>query len=217
MEPANLKQASHSVTGNGAEALRPASGTFASAGGHADGVSADAFVDLEKIRDILFGAERRESERKLSDLEGRVEAQAVKADLELQRHMEAFEDQIKAELRTIANEISESQRKSADTLELMARELRSSMSSLEQQVQTLSSKVSTSEQELRQEIGVQVANASSALRASVDELDTNVDRKVQELRANSVDWSGLSVTLRDLASQVAMRRPGRDESPSRTD
>ncbi len=215
MDRAHLKQANGPAAANPGDAtLRPANGSFV---GRTEGLAADAFVDLEKIRDILFGAERRESERKLAEFEKRLEAQAVQADLELQRHMEAFEEQIKAEVHSIANEISANQRKSADNLETLARELRASMNEIEQQVRSLTAKTSAAEQELRQELGQQVSNLTSSLRNSVDELDANVERKVQDLRVNSVDWSGLAVTLRDLASQVATKRPGRDESAIRTD
>ncbi len=182
-----------------------------------EGIGAESSVDLDRIREILYGNERRDTERRMAELEERIEAHTVQSELEIQRRMEAFEEQMKGELRSLASEISAAQRQGADTVEAIARDLKSSLDQVEEQVHALANRADAAEQDLRNQLGQQVATLSESIRQNYEELNRLLEAKVRELRAESVDWAGLSSTLRDLSNQVGTRRPGRDVSAAHKD
>jgi len=124
MDRSRLKEVDGLSTGTYGEPARLRS---AAAPARADGLSAESSVDLDRIREILYGAERRDSDKRFAAIEERVEANAVQAGLEIQRRMEAFEEQLKSELRSLASELTAAQRQSADTLEAVVRELQGEM------------------------------------------------------------------------------------------
>lgn len=206
MDRSHLKGVEPNGLDNGR--LRPAA-VPSTGNGRADAVpmAAEALGDLEKIRDILFGAEHRESERRFAELESRLEAQAVHAELEIQRRMEAFEEQIKEEVHTLGTEITTAQQVSADRLDKLGAELKGAMDDLRRQVEELSTRTANTEQDLRNELALQTANLSDSIRHASDELGTALQETARDLRSESVDWAGLGTMLGDLANQVSAKRP----------
>ncbi len=213
MDRSHLKGVDPATTANGLDhsRLRPAGGSVAPAvNGRSESppIAAEALMDLEKIRDILFGAERRESDRRFADLEQRLEGQAVQSELEIQRRMEAFEELIKEEVRALGTEITTAQQVSADRLDKLASELRASMSEVQGQVEELSTRTATADQDLRDQLAQQGASLSDSIRHNYEELSTILQQSAQEIRAESVNWAGLGTMLGDLANQVSAKRPG---------
>ncbi len=208
MERSHLKGVEPAASnGTDSARLRPTNGAAANGRADSSPIAAEALLDLEKIRDILFGAERRESDRRFADLESRLEAQAVQSELEIQRRMEAFEEQIKEEVRNLGTEITTAQQVSADRLDKLAAELRSAMDDMTSRVEELSTRTLSAEQELRDQLAQQSASLSNSLRHNYEELSASLDRNAQELRAESVNWAGLGTMLGDLANQVSAKRP----------
>jgi chromosome segregation ATPase len=188
--------------------LRPSAAVPAPANSRAEVPrGADPMVDLEKIRDILFGAERRESDRRFAELEQRLEEQAMRAELEIQQRMEAFEEQLKAEVRAMGAELGAAQQHSAERLDRLAEDLRASMARVQRQVEELSAHSAASERDLRQQLAEQGASLGDSLRHNFEELSAVIEEKTRELRAEKVDWAGFGSMLGDLANQVAAKRP----------
>ncbi len=170
-------------------------------------LGADALVGLEQIRDILLGAERQESDRRFAELEQRVEAQAVQSELAIQQHMEAFEEQIKEEVRTLGTEITTAQQVSADRLDKLAIELKGSMADLQAQVEELSTRAAAADQDVREQLSQQVAGLSDSIQRNYEELGAAIQHNANQLRSESVNWDGLGTMLGDLANQVSAKRP----------
>jgi len=210
MDRSHLKGVEPASATNGLDVgrLRPAAVTSTGNGrGDAVPLAAEALGDLAKIRDILFGAEHRESERRFADLESRLEAQAVHAELEIQRRMEAFEEQIKEEVRTLGTEITTAQQVSADRLDKLANEVRTALDDLRRQIEELGTRTSAVERDLREELALQSASLSDSIRHSSEELGAALQQTARDLRSESVDWAGLGNMLGDLANQVSAKRP----------
>ncbi len=212
MDRSHLKGVEPASTSNGVDTsrLRSSVGSVVpAANGRADTppLGAEALVDLEKIRDILFGVERRESDRRFAELEQRVEEQAVQSELAIQQRMEAFEEQIKEEVRTLGTEITTAQQVSADRLDKLAVEVKGSMADLRAQVEELSTRSAAADQEVREQLAQQVAGLSDSIRQNYEELGAAIQDNASQLRSESVNWDGLGTMLGDLANQVSAKRP----------
>lgn len=210
MERSHLKGVEPATAGNGLDTsrLRPATAAAAAASSRTETVrGADPMVDLEKIRDILFGVERRESDRRFAELEQRLEDQAIRAELEIQQRMEAFEEQLKAEVRTIGADLNAAQQQSAERLDHLAAELKAAMAQVEHQVEELAAQTAAGERDLREQLAEQGASLGESLRQNVEELNALIEEKTRQLRAEKIDWAGFGSMLGELANQVAAKRP----------
>ncbi len=175
-----------------------------------DGLTGEALKDLERIREILYGSEKRDASRRLEAMEQRLESFATRMDTEIQRRMEAFEEQIKEEVRAIAGEMSAEQRRRAETVESTLREFQSAIEQMEQKVEAMLARAATNERDLRDLVGLQVQSLTELMRLNHDELTATFDRTARELRSESVDWPGLASALREVAKQVSTRRSTQD-------
>jgi hypothetical protein len=179
--------------------------------GH-EGLMPESLTDLERIREILYGSERRDSEKRLVDLEQRMEEHATRMDLEIQSRMEAFENQIKQEVRTLGSEISSEQRRRADALEATGRDLTAAMDKLEQKMSSLVNRTAEIERAIHEQLSAEVKSLTEQIRAGQADVNETIQRTVQDLREETVDWVGFADSLRNMAKQVPTRRSRRDGS-----
>lgn len=210
-----LKEVTTGITASLAEhARRPATNVNAPAN---EVVSGEALKDLERIREILYGSEKRDTGRRLEQMEQKLESFAVRVDTEIQRRMEAFEEQIKAEVRGLAAEIRTEQERRGQVLEAALRDFRNAIQEMEQKIDGMAARASSNERELRDLVGLQVQSLTELMRLNHDEVTAALSRTTRELRAETVDWPGLANALREVAKQVSSRRPGQDGSPIETE
>lgn len=208
MERSHLKGLEPAANGLDTSRLRPSAAPASPVAARSEVPrGADPMVDLEKIRDILFGAERRESDRRFAELEQRLEDQAMRAELEIQQRMEAFEEQLKAEVRAMGAELGAAQQQSAERLDRRAEDLRGAMARVQRQLEDLSAHTTAAERDVRQQLAEQGASLGDSIRHAFAELSGALEEKTRELRAEKVDWAGFGSLLGDLANQVAAKRP----------
>jgi Fe-S cluster assembly scaffold protein SufB len=175
-----------------------------------EGITGEALKDLDRIREILYGSEKRDASRRLEQMEQRLESFATRMDTEIQRRMEAFEEQIKEEVRGLAAEISAEQRRSGDLVETMLRQYQGAIEQMEQKIEDQGVHAANGERDLRELVNLQVQSLTELMRRNHDEITAALDRTSRELRSEAVD--GLAGALREVAKQVSTRRPSPDVS-----
>jgi len=171
-------------------------------------------ANVDKIRDILFGNQMRDYDRKFSNLEDRLLKEVNRVREESGKRLEALENFIKKELEAISarQKSEESDRK--QSLKTLSNEWDKAAKDLDKKLSSLDGQLTTSTRDLRQQILDQYQNLSSEISSKYHELTEMQERIASELREDKVDRTALSALLTDLALRISgdslLDEPGGD-------
>jgi DNA anti-recombination protein RmuC len=157
--------------------------------------------NLDKIRELLFGDQVRESERRLSRLEERLVKGYAELKEDTRRRFESLELFVKKEIESVTERLRAEQTARDESLSELSQALRDTVKSLEKKAGQLDEQSGKAQRELRQQIMEQSKTLRDEFLEKSRELSESFGRAVQELRLEKTDRGTLAVLL----TEVAMR------------
>ncbi|MGH9776043.1 MAG: hypothetical protein ACRD50_13975 [Candidatus Acidiferrales bacterium] len=180
----------------------------ANAGGDAE-VKEGANVD--KIRDILFGSQMRDYEKRFGRLEDRLNKDAEALREDLKKRFDTLEAFIHKELESINTRLKSEKSERGEALKEVSRELREASKLIEKRVAQLDDVLTDNTAELR----ARILEQSKALTAEIGEhhreVSVALDREVKTLREEKTDREALA----DLLTEMALRLKNEFELPAK--
>ena len=158
--------------------------------------------NLEKIRDILFGAQVADFEKRFARLEERLLKETSDARAETKKRFDGLEAFIKKEVESLSDRIKTEQAERTESGKELSRELREASRSLEKKLAQLDDVTTKSQRELRQQILDQSKALTEEIRSRVRETATALSRELKELRAEKTDRSALAGLFTDAAMKL---------------
>lgn len=165
--------------------------------------------NVDRIREILFGGQMRDYERKFTRLEERVVKESSELRADVKRSLEALEVYVGKEVDSLAERLRAEQEERVTAVKELGVELKALTQSLEQRAAQLDDQIAKGQRELRQQVFDGSKNASAEIRRSAENLEAVVARESQELREEKADRAALA----SLFSEVALRLTGQFELP----
>lgn len=158
---------------------------------------------MEKVRDILFGTQMRDQERKLNQLDARLRRDTDALRDEVRKRLDVLEDYIREELETLSTRIKreEGSRTSAD--DNLAQQLDGAVKKLERRLSQLSDQSSEEQRGLRQQLLDQSRSLNDDLQRRFDEAISHIDQSIGKQRLQQVDRSTLSTMLMETAMRIS--------------
>jgi hypothetical protein len=147
--------------------------------------------NLDKVRDILFGGQMREVERRFARLEERLLKETQDLKDEVKRRLDALE--------TFARQESESL---ADQLRGERNERIESARTLERRDTALDELVAKGQRDLRQQMLDQHQKLSADLRQKIEEVLAALARETGELRSDKADRATIATLLTEMAMRL---------------
>jgi DNA anti-recombination protein RmuC len=158
---------------------------------------------LDKVREILFGGQMREVERRFARLEERLlkETQELKEDVK--RRLDALETYARKESESLADQLRSER---SERLE--------STKTLERRDSQIDEQQAKGQRELRQQILEQHQRLSDDIRQKVDEVLASLARETGELRADKADRTAIAALLTEMALRLTneLRLPGAEDA-----
>jgi FtsZ-binding cell division protein ZapB len=173
--------------------------------------SADAGGNVEQIRDILFGGQMRDYERRFQELNQRIEADLAQMRADADKRFSTLEKRLDEQL----DKLSKAQRqevgdrnKAVDDLESRTMQAaRSQRGELNASIENLSHELSASGERLRTLLG----ELESALKDHATRAGQSLGATREELRGEKVGREDLAA----LFTEVAMRLQGQFDLPTK--
>ena len=160
--------------------------------------------NIDKVRDILFGVQVREFERKFSNLEERFVKEVETLREETREKLDKLEEFVSKEVNTLTDKIHEEQHFRGDAVKKLGCELQSATRNLEEQIGQLGEKTTRNESAIRTQILDQSKSMSDSLEKKHDEIMASMGKETAELRDDKADRTALA----DLFTEMAMRLKG---------
>jgi uncharacterized protein YoxC len=170
-------------------------------------------ANLDKVRDILFGTELREVERRFARLEERLVKETNDLKDDVKKRLDALDSYMRNESESLAGRIKAESDERLESNGSLSRELKDSAKSFERRISSVDELLSKSQRELRQQMLDQHQRLSDDIRQKVDEVLAALARETGELRSDKADRATLASLLTEMAMRLTneLRVPGAED------
>jgi DNA anti-recombination protein RmuC len=182
------------------------------------GLPAGNGVSVDKIRDLLFGSQMQDYDRRFTTLEERLLHKLNELEAQTGRSLSALESTVKKQLESMGSHFREEKDRRSDTEKEMQRKLQDAARSLEKRLEALSDQHSRLEHEFADQMGQQAQSLREELKRKSDDMRTTMDRMFAELSNVKTDrnlLAGLFVEIAKCLNQDIVEKSGAGGSSAR--
>jgi hypothetical protein len=167
------------------------------------GKEESAGESVDKIRDILFGHQMRDYEKRFARLEERLLREIEELREATTKQLESVEAFIKKEAELLNQQLKTEQAQRVDAAKALSKDLESNIRTLSKSLEKKDEKQSKGAQELRQQLLDQNKSLSEQIRKKQQESSRELQNNVSELRTEKVDRSALSQLFVEMAVRMS--------------
>jgi len=168
-------------------------------------------ANVDKIRDILFGSQMRDYEKRFARLEERLAKASDALRDDLKKRFDSLESFVQQEMEALGQRLKTEKTERADTLKELTRETRDSSKNLEKKLSQLEEQLSSAQGDLRTRILDQSKALGNEIRKAQTEMEAALEREAEALRHEKTDRE----TLGDMFSELGLRLKGELELPEK--
>jgi len=170
-------------------------------------------ASLDKVRDILFGSQMRDVERRFARLEERLVKETTDLKDDVRRRLDTLEAYIRRENESLEGQIKSERGDRVDAHSGLSNELKETARGFERRATTIDEQHSKGQRELRQQMLEQHQRLSDDLRQKVEEILGTLARTANELRTDKADRATIAALLTEVAMRLTdeFRIPGAED------
>jgi len=169
---------------------------------NAKALTAEDGGNIDKVRDILFGGQMRDYERRFIKLEERLLQETSELKDEVRKRLAALEQFMKQEAASLADRIKTEHEERTDETKDLAREQRESAKAFEKKAGALDDSIGKAQRELRQQLLELQQRMSDEMRQKVDDVLARLTQEANELRNDKTDRAALASLLTEMALRL---------------
>jgi hypothetical protein len=169
----------------------------------ADGKAEDLGAgNLDKVRDILFGAQIRDADRRFAKLEERFVKETSDLKEDVRKRLAVLEQFVKHEVEALAERLKDEHDERTDADKDLSRELRDAQKANEKKFGQIDDHVGKVQRELRQQLLDTHQKISDELQRQSQDLLSRLARETAELRGEKLDRTALAGMLTEMALRL---------------
>lgn len=168
--------------------------------------------NLDKVRDILFGGQARDYDRRFQRLEERLLQETAELKDDVRKRLSALEQFVKQEAASLAERIKTEHDERTDATKDLARDAREAAKAFEKKTGHLDDQIGRVQRELRQQILEARQGLADDLRQKIDDVLTRLAQESADLRHEKTDRATLAALLTEMAVRLTndLTVPGGD-------
>lgn len=170
-------------------------------------------ASLDKVRDILFGNQMRDVERRFARLEDRLLKETTDLKEDVRRRLDTLEAYMRRETESLEGQIKSERGDRVDAHAGLSNELKESARALERRATSIDEQHSKGQREIRQQMLEQHQRLSDDLKQRVEEILATLARTANELRTDKADRATIAALLTEVAMRLTdeFRIPGAED------
>ena len=159
-------------------------------------------ASLDKVRDILFGAQSREFEKRFSLLENRLLEESRALRQELIRSFDDLKAHMNREVQGLIEQLHQEQGKRATNIQEVGQVVKTVESQLSQRVAELTQQASNQFQTLGSDLQEQKAELMEQHQQAIERIEAQHRQAVKELQSEKTDRAALAEMLMEVALRL---------------
>ncbi|HTZ99515.1 MAG TPA: hypothetical protein VMB02_04225 [Candidatus Aquilonibacter sp.] len=168
-------------------------------------------ANVDKIRDILFGSQMRDYDKRFTRLEERLAKAAEALRDDLKKRFDSLESFVQQEVESLHQRLRTEKAERVETLKELTRETRDTSKALDTRLSQLDEHLAAAQGDLRARILDQSKSLLNEIQRAHAEMESALDREAGVLRNEKTDRA----TLADLLTEMALRLKGELELPGK--
>lgn len=157
--------------------------------------------NIDKIRDILFGSQTRQIEKKLTAMEDKIDTEIKSLRSETKTTLDTLEQFLRKEMQTLADQLAGEKTERGESLDNLSEKIAGTHKTLEKKLGQLSDKVVKDQRDTQEQILKQSKTLMEEIHQKNDAIEKRMDQSVEELNHEKTD----RLTLANLLIETAMR------------
>ena len=163
----------------------------------------DADVEsVDKIRDILFGNQMREFDRRYAQLEDSISGDIESLRKENALQIESLQTFIESEIAILAKKLTGEEKVRIEEMDNLDSELKKSVKQIDSKIAEVGKSLDSQSSSINQKILKQSKDFNAEMKGQFDQARKRMDGYKQELSTGKVDKSALAEMLNSLAIQI---------------
>lgn len=159
--------------------------------------------NLDKIRDILFGAQVRDHERRFTRLEAQLLSEAAQLRNDLRQRFDQLEQHIRKEVDTLTANLTNEQHTRSASIDQVTKELESLAQALRSSIATLQENSEQAHRKLHTDLQSEATALRDAVNRKHVELSADIETAVQRLSVQKTDRASLAVLFQELSQRLS--------------
>lgn len=157
---------------------------------------------LDKVRDILFGAQAREVERRFALLEEDLLRKTAEARAEAHQRLAALEAQLRQDVQQLTDQIRAEHQERTQTIAAVASELKSLTQALDHKINQLEEQSGQEQGALRRQFLDEAKSLSTQMLQQSEELTLALNREVKTLGQDKLNRSDIAQIFNEMAQRI---------------
>ncbi len=157
--------------------------------------------NIDKIRDILFGSQSRQLEKKLSAVEEKIDNEIGFLRSETKNTLGALEQFLRKELQSLSDQLSSEKSERAESVDSLSGRVADTQKAVEKKLSQLSDRVVKDQRDTQEQILLQTKNLLDEMHEKNDGLQKRMDQSIEALSQEKTD----RLALANLMMEAAMR------------
>jgi hypothetical protein len=166
------------------------------------GLDAAEGGNLDQIRDILFGAQSRDLEKRIARLEDRLARDTADLRDDIKRRFDALELYARKELEALGDRLTAEQSERASAIDGVVRAITDTTKSLERQNAQVDEHSAKGQRDLREQILDRAKSLADDLRQTSESLSAALERRFDTLEHAKADRSAVAALLSEMAMRL---------------
>lgn len=162
----------------------------------------DGGASLEKVRDLLFGVQMRDYDRKFARLEERLVKETSELREDVKKRIASIEQLLAREVESLNERLTAEHDDRTGASSNLSRQLEESARSFEKRTAQIDDQLARNMRELRQQLHEQHQQLSDELKRQADEILQRLAHESQELRTDKTDRASLAALLTEMAMRL---------------
>jgi hypothetical protein len=171
--------------------------------------------NLDKVRDILFGGQARDIDRRFQRLEDRLLKETAELKDDIRKRLTTLEQFVKQETATLAERIKTEHDERTDATKDLARDARDTAKAFEKKTGQIDDQVGKVQRELRQQILDARQSLTDDLRQKIDDVLLRQSQESADLRTEKTDRATLAALLNEMAMRLSTDPANGSAEPKR--
>ncbi len=157
--------------------------------------------NIDKIRDILFGSQSRQIEKKLSAVEDKIDKEIDFLRSETKTTLGASEQFVRKALQSLSGQLNRERSERAESVESLSDRVADTQKTVEKKLDQLNDKVVSDQRDTQAQILLQTKNLLDEMHEKIDGLQKRMDQSIEALAQEKID----RLALANLMMEAALR------------
>jgi hypothetical protein len=159
-------------------------------------------ANLDKVRDLIFGGQMRDYDRRFVVLEERLLKETADLRDDVKKRLSAIEGLISREIEALNDRLRAEQEDRSTAAKDLARQLDDTARTFEKKTSQLDDQMARGLREVRQQLHEQHRQLSDDLKQQADQILDRLAREAQRLGSDKTDRASLAALLTEMAMRL---------------